>query len=177
VKPHIDTESKEMADLVGMLFEREVASEAMVNESDWVDVEFEVALDSGCTDNVCHQGDVPGYLVESSPGSRGGQGFLVGNGERVPNIGQVNLNLETDGKVRNGIKTTFQIAKVSRALMSVGRLCDVGLKVEFDDTKARVLDRDGYEAYVFERQSGGLYIAKFRLKKPPPAEPFGRQGR
>ena len=151
--------------------------EVLVAGDAWKDIEFEVALDSGCTDNVCHQGDVPGYLIEASAGSRCGQGFLVGNGERVPNTGQAHLSLQTDGEVKNAIKTTLQIAKVSRPLMSVGRLCDVGLKVVFDESRARVLDKDGYEACAFERQPGGLYIARFRLKKPPPAEPFGRQGR
>ena len=173
--------SKAAADMVSMIFEAEAIPELMTatanSDGDWIDVEFEVALDSGCTDNVCHQGDVPGYLIEASAGSRCGQGFLVGNGERVPNTGQAHLSLQTDGEVKNAIKTTFQIAKVSRPLMSVGRLCDVGLKVVFDESRARVLDKDGYEACAFERQPGGLYIARFRLKKPPPAEPFGRQGR
>ena len=82
--------------------------ELMVNSSDeWVDVEFEVALDSGATDNVCHAGDVPGYIMEQSPGSKAGQGFIVGNGSRVPNDGQVHLSLQTGGTVANGITSTF----------------------------------------------------------------------
>ena len=174
-------ESRAAADMVSMVFEREPMPEALTASAsaigDWIDVEFEVALDRGCTDNVCHQGDVPGYVIEASAGSRCGQGFLVGNGERVPNTGQAHLSLQTDGNIKNALKTTFQIAKVSRPLMSVGRLCDVGLKVVFDENHARVLDKDGYEACVFERQSGGVYIARFRLKKPPPTDPFGRQGR
>ena len=95
----------------------------------------------------------------------------------MPNTGQALLSLQTDSETKNALKTTFQIAKVSRPLMSVGRLCDNGLKVIFDENRARVLDKDDYEAFVFERHTGGLYIARFRLKKPPPAEPFGRQGR
>ena len=161
------------------LFESEVMPEAMVNTADgeWQDVEFEVALDGGCTDNVCHPGDVPGYIVEASMGSRCGQGFLVGNGERVPNAGQAHLSLQTDGEVQNGITSTFQVAKVSRPLMSVGRLCDVGMQVVFDKNKARVVAPDGAEVCAFERQSGGLYLCKFRLKRPPnPSQPFGRRG-
>ena len=161
------------------LFESEVMPEAMVNTADgeWQDVEFEVALDSGCTDNVCHPGDVPGYLVEASMGSRCGQGFLVGNGERVPNAGQAHLSLQTDGEIQNNITSTFQVAKVSRPLMSVGRLCDVGMQVAFDKNQAKVIAPDGAVACVFERQSGGLYLCKFRLKQPPnPSQPFGRRG-
>jgi hypothetical protein len=161
--------------LVGMLCEAEKMSQALVNTSDWQDVEFEVALDSGCTDNVCHPGDVPRYPVEDSPGSRHQQGFLVGNGARVPNEGQAHLSLQTAGPEAHGITTTFQIAKVSRPLMSVGRLGDAGMQVIFDKDQARVVAKDGSVACVFERQDGGLYICKFKLKKPPPASPFGRQ--
>ena len=145
--------------------------------SEWQDREFQVALDSGCTDNVCHPADVPGYPLEPSIGSRNGQGFLVGNGARVPNDGQAHLNLHTGDEIPNGIRTTFQIAKVSRPLMSVGRLGDNGMQVVFDKDRAKMVAPDGSVACVFERQNGGLYICKFRLKKPPPASPFGGQGR
>jgi hypothetical protein len=169
-----------MADGRLAVFEAESMPEAMAATEEWQDVEFEVALDSGCTDNVCHPGDVPGYVVEASAGSKCGQGFLVGNGERVPNAGQAHLALQTDGTVRNDITSTFQVAKVSRPLMSVGRLCDVGMQVLFGKDKARVIAPDGAEVCVFERSNGGLYLCKFRLKKPPnpiPSQPFGRQGR
>jgi hypothetical protein len=160
-----------------LLCEAEKSSQALVNTSDWQDVEFEVALDSGCTDNVCHPGDVPRYPIEPSMGSRHSQGFLVGNGARVPNEGQAHLSLQTSGPEANGISTTFQIAKVSRPLMSVGRLGDAGMQVVFDKSQAKVIAPDGSVACVFERQDGGLYIAKFKLKKPPkPESPFGRQG-
>ena len=134
----------------------------MLSSGEWVDVEFEVALDSGCTDNVCHPGDVPGYVVES-PGSRCGQGFLVGNGERVPNAGQAHLCLQTGGPMINTITSTFQIADVTRPLMYVG---DEGLIVEFAKERATVYDKSKRPVRVFERQPGGLYVAKVRLRSP-----------
>ena len=60
----------------------------------------------------------------------------------------------------------FQIADVTRPLMSVGRLCDAGCKVEFDDRQAIVRDRDGVDICLFTRQQGGLYVARMRLKAP-----------
>ena len=139
-----------------------------------MDVEFEVALDSGSTDNVCHEDDTPGYAVEPSPASRAGQGFVVGNGERVTNDGQVHLNLQSSCKEANNITTTFQIAKVSRPLMSVGRLCDNNMKVNFMKTRADVVAPNGAVVCSFERQAGGLYVAKLKLRRP--SSPFGRQG-
>ena len=160
----------------GSLFlcEAEIAqSEVLVNSSEWVDVEFEVALDSGSTDHVCHSHDTPGYLVEASAGSKAGQGFIVGNGQRVPNEGQINLNLQTGDTNGNTMSSTFQVAKVSRPLMSVGRLCDAGMDVLFKKDPAEVLSADGAVILSFERQPGGLYVAKLRLKRP--SQPFGRQ--
>lgn len=166
--------------LLGMLCEGERLAEALVNVDDWQDLEFEVALDSGCTDNVCHPGDVPRYPVEESLGSRHKQGFLVGNGARVPNEGQAHFSLQTADPEQHGITTIFQIAEVSRPLvsrplMSVGRLGDNGMQVVFDKDRARVVAPDGSVACVFQRHDGGLYICKLKLKKPPPAAPFGRQ--
>ena len=39
------------------LMEGENCGQILVSDEDLVDVEFEVALDSGSTDNVCHLGD------------------------------------------------------------------------------------------------------------------------
>ena len=65
------------------LMESEVPT-PVVNRAEWTDVEFEVAFGSGSTDHVCYPSDVPGYVVEVSPGSKAGQGFIVGNGARFP---------------------------------------------------------------------------------------------
>ena len=59
--------------------------------------------------------------------------------------------------------------------MSVGRLCDAGLDVVFKKDKADVMDGGGHVVLSFERNNGGLYVARLRLKKPP-IEPFGRRG-
>ena len=163
----------------GSLFlcEGEKRAEIMANvsEEEWIDVEFEVALDSGSTDHVCHKVDLPGYPIEESPGSRAGQGFIVGNGARVTNDGQSLLSLQGAGDKEHTMSTTFQVAKVSRPLMSVGRLCDKGFDVLFKKDRADVLVPDNTVILSFERQQGGLYVAKLRLKRP--ASPFGRQGR
>ena len=66
-------------------------AELLVSENgqeDWVDVEFEVALDSGSIVHVCRDSDAPGYILEESNGSRRGQRFLVGNGANMPNMGE-----------------------------------------------------------------------------------------
>ena len=129
-----------------------------------MDTDIELTLDSGCCEHVIDVGDIKGYagFVTESPGSRRGQNFIVGNGDRVSNDGQCVLNLEQDGLP---IQSTFQIAGITRPLMSVGRVCDQGLRCNFDDKQALVVDSNNRTVCRFERR-GGLYVAKLKLKSP-----------
>ena len=140
----------------------------------WQDVEFEVALDSGSQDHVCDEVDTPGYATVASPGSAGGQCFIVGDGGKLASMGQRHLNMQPLNDATVDMSSCFQIARVTRPLMSVGRMCDNGLKVIFDDKKAVVMDKEGIEICAFERAPGGLYLGKFRLKCP--SQGFTRQG-
>ena len=63
------------------------------------------------------------------------------------------------------LQSCFQIAEVTRPLMSVSRVCDQGFKWRFNETEARVLDKSGDTLVTFQR-SVGLYISKMRLKPP-----------
>ena len=133
---------------------------------------FEVALDSGCVEHVCDDIDAPGYPVEPSVGRRRGANFIVGNGDKVPNRCQMALRLQTedeDGQI-NAAASTFQVAKVTRPLMSVSKICDGGMTATFDRHKAVVRDERGKIVCVFRRQ-GGLYVCKMKLR------PFQRPGR
>jgi hypothetical protein len=136
-----------------------------VNEEAWRDIEFEVALDSGSVVHVCSLEDVGGYKLEESAGSRRGQEFLMGDGGTIPNLGQCPLNLTDDGTKRD-LQSTFQIAAVTRPLMSVGKICDGGHTVTFSNVMAVVHAADGSELARFQRNQNGLYIAKLKLRNP-----------
>ena len=61
------------------------------------------------------------------------------------------------------------LSQILPTLMSVGKICDNGMEILFDEKRAVVRDKsDGSELCVFERKPGGLYIGKFRLKAPSP---------
>ena len=64
------------------------------------------------------------------------------------------------------ITSIFQIASVTRPLMSVGRVCDEGHNVTFDAEKAIVRSAANEELCRFVRTPGGLYVAKLKLKNP-----------
>ena len=69
-------------------------NDTILNIEDWADIMIEVNLDSGACRNVMPRQLAPGYSIQDSDQSRRGLGFIVGNGERVPNEGQFLRNLE-----------------------------------------------------------------------------------
>ena len=89
----------------------------------------------------------------------------MGDGGTIPNLGQSCLNL-TDDKTDRDLQSTFQIAAVTRPLMSVGKICDEGQTVTFSDVMAIVNAKDGSELARFHRSGSGLYVAKLKLRNP-----------
>ena len=129
-------------------------------------IDFDVALDLGCVDHVCAGSDAPGVAIKESAGSSRGQNFVVGNGDKIPNQGQVSLPLEANvDKDVNHVDAIFQVAKVTRPLMSVSRICDGGFTCHFDDKRGVVKDKSGKVVCVFDRR-GGLYICNMKLRSP-----------
>ena len=108
------------------------------------------------------------FSVESA-GSKCRQNFVVRNGQRVFNEGQLVLNLEGDLGLQNDkrkMTSTIQVAEVFRTLMSVSRVCDKGMRCVFEDTHSLTIDeKTGREVAKFERQ-GGMYIARMKFKPP-----------
>ena len=136
------------------------------------EIDIEVMLDSGCCKHVMDAEDAPGYTVMPSAGSRRGQNFIVGNGQRIPNEGEVHLSLlaPAGGDEQTPVQSVFQIAEITRPLMSVSQICDQGYACVFTKDGAEVMDDDRNIVARFER-SNGLYVASMRLRPP---EPFTR---
>ena len=143
-------------------------------------LEMEVVLDSGAGAHVASKDHLPGFDVVSSALSRAGAAFVGADGSRIKNYGEVALNMVTKdqaGKAHE-VLSSFQIADVTRALWSVGLICDAGLKVEFAATHATVRDPKGNALCHFERRDD-LYVAKVNVRNPaykPNEQGFRRQG-
>ena len=139
--------------------------------------QIEIALDSGAGEHVASISIAADYPVEESAGSRAGQHFIAAGGARIPNEGQFTLALRSgdlEKKKGKDIKTTFQVAKVTRPLWSVGRICDEGFEVKFTNNEAYVLTKEGKEVCKFNRK-GGLYVAELHLKSASQSS-FQRRG-
>ena len=160
-----------------LIMENEIPEEeATAMSVEWVDIDLEVALDSGCCDHVMDiETHCPGYSLQPSQGSMRGQGFIVGNGAKVLNTGEAVLNLEASVDTGTVIpfSSTFQSAQITRPLMSVSKICSNGFKCNFTDSEALIIDSQGQTVCRFERRNG-LYLTRLKLKSP---SPFGGQAK
>ena len=102
-------------------------------------------------------------FLDESRGSKSGQRFLMGDGGTIANLGQEKLNLTDED---HNLCSVFQIAAVTRPLMSVGKICDEGHNITFDAVRAIVRDKEGTELCKFHRTPGGLYVAKMKPRNP-----------
>ncbi len=110
--------------------------------------------------------DLPGHEVVESPGSRVGQKFQAAGGKLLPNEGQVFVNmLAPDTMVE--LVSCFQIAKVTRPLLSVTKITEKG---EVDvickkDTALLVL-AETQEVLATFHKKGGPYVAMMKVGNP-----------
>ena len=68
----------------------------------------------------------------------------MGDGGLIKNLGQKQLNL-SDNSVGTDVQSIFETAAVTRPLMSVGKICDEGHEVLFNNICAVVRSKDGEE--------------------------------
>ena len=95
--------------------------------------------------------------------------YTAANGGKLYNLGQQHIPVSLD----NGCRTvaTFQIAEVSRPLMSVSKVCEMGNRVIFGAGGGYIMNIETGATTKFETKDG-IYI--FKLWIPPLSEsPFG----
>ena len=80
------------------------------------------------------------------------------DGGRIANHGESLLKIVSEDSKGNKhhITSNFQVADVTKALWSVGLICDSGLDVRFKKHEALILDARGVELCRFERIGGAL---------------------
>ena len=74
---------------------------AVMALEEFVETDILLTLDSGCCDHIVDMADAPGYacVLHPSAGSQRGQQFVVGNGERVSNRGQIQLRIAEESEI------------------------------------------------------------------------------
>ena len=136
---------------------------------------MEVIVASGATDHVAAREGIPGYEVTESRGSRAGRHYTGASGHRIINEGQASILMAIpagEGK-SSDVKSTLQIANVTRPLLSVSRICANDMSVLFKKDHALILDAQDKVVGRFE-QKNGLYVATMQVRNP---KAQGFQGR
>ena len=130
-----------------------------------------VVMDSGAAECVAPRDMAPQYRISDSVASRSGVFYTSADGGRLDNLGQQELPIAFDNGTR--AVATFQIANVSRPLMSVSRICELGNRVLFGASGGVIVNLESGQVTPFEKQDG-VYI--FSMWMPPLSEsPFGGQ--
>ena len=132
-------------------------------------VMVEGVLDSGSCDHVMNPEDAPGYAVEESAGSRRKQEYSGAGGEKIPNQGQMNLNMLADNEhtgETHKINSTVQAAKVTKPLFSVGKICDNGMDVLFRAGYAITINPKTGKEVTRHPRHGGTYQFHAKLQGP-----------
>jgi hypothetical protein len=132
---------------------------------------IEVVLDSGAADSVCPRDMCPHFSIEDSPASKAGVYYTGANGGKLFNLGQTHVPI----CLENGARTlaTFQVADVSRPLMSVAKVCEMGNRVIFGANGGVILNLASGASTPFQKKDG-IYV--FNMWVPPLSEsPFGRR--
>ena len=133
-----------------------------------------IAIDSGAGSHVMSPSDLEGYNLEPSPASIRGKGFVAANGGRIDNLGQCHIKVGQRGD--SGMKTTVQVAEVSRPLMSVSQICDAHSDNRVIFTAAEgIVVRNGQILARYPR-SGGLYVAEMEIDDVGTTKPAGFPG-
>ena len=134
-------------------------------------------LGSGAADHVLSRSEVPGYEIEPSAGSRANRHYTDASGHPIVNEGEAKLavKLPAGKDVMNDATTTFQVADVTRPLLSVGNICEKGNDVLCRDKAAYVLDKQRNVVAQFEKRNG-LYVSTLSVKNPR-HQGFQRQAR
>ena len=129
-------------------------------------IDFEVAWDTGSIAHVLDKCDAPGYTLEESEGSRRKQVYNNASGGTMPNEGQIELHLVSEGEE---VRSTFQVTNVTKPLWSIGTVLDnlgeAGAEVVFRLTDAIVRAADG-RVLARANRRGGLYVSKLRMRNP-----------
>ena len=95
----------------------------------------------------------------------------MGDVREIPNLGQKQLNL-SDTSFNSDVQSIFQGAAVTRPLMSVGKVCEEGHEMTFNQVMAVMRNQDGDELCRFHRYPSGFYVTKL---KPRSLAGFGGQ--
>ena len=118
-------------------------------------------VDSGASEPVAPPTMAPNAVIRSSAGSRRGQKYTSASKHKLPNLGEQLLNAVTESGTETNV--LFQIADVSRPLVSVSAICEMGNRVIFGKTGGVVQCLTSGKETPFHRKNG-IYVLSMWIR-------------
>ncbi len=128
--------------------------------------------DSGAVDHVGPKHVAQQIPLKSTPASRAGKGFVVANGEVIPNFGERKLQGFSTDQVP--FKLNLQVTPVKKVLTSVAKTCDSGNVTIFtkqggmivrEQDIAGLLAQIGRKKHIKMNREKGVYVYDIYVRK------------
>ena len=149
-KPKLLWEVEESTDLLNVGWRSESQT---WEDKKWVKVDS--VMDSGAAAPVTPPSMMPNVKVEPSPGSIRGRNFTSASSHKLKNLGQQGIHACTEDGEETSV--LFQIADVSKPLVSVAPICEKGSRVIFGKSGGAVQNiYTGRQIPLYRRN--GIYI-------------------
>ena len=134
----------------------------------WVKVDS--VVDSGSSAPVAPPSMAPNVPIVPSEGSKRGQKYTSASKHKLKNLGQQHIKACTESG--NMTEVLFQVADVSKPLVSVSAICEMGNRVIFGKSGGVVKNlKSGAETPFYRRN--GIYILSLWLQDDK-EQPFHR---
>ena len=119
-----------------------------------------LTMDSGAGNNVAPRDAFPWAKLEPNDDSRAGKYYLAANGKKVYVLGEKVITMKMEDGVVKRIR--FQIADVTRILVSVGKVTKAGNQVVMEKKGGKVIEPNGRQFNM--EMENGVYIMKCWVK-------------
>ena len=114
-----------------------------------------ITIDSGAAVCVAPPSWCPQFKTKQSEGSKTGVHYVTASGNRIRNEGEKQIKIKTKtGDVR---QMTFQIAKVTKPLCAVSKICEKGHIVVFDESGSYIKHKKT-GAVIPLKKERGVYV-------------------
>ena len=135
---------------------------------------MEVLVDSGAAATVVPEKLLPDHAIRQGSAARRGVHYLAADGGRIPNLGELDVQFLT--REQHRCSMTFQVADVSKPILSVSDVVAKGNDVSFHATGGTITNHRSKTQISFHNV-GGVYLLTV-LIAPPRRQPApGREER
>ncbi len=94
-------------------------------------------IDSAASNSVLPTNMFPQCELKESAGSKAGKHYVAANGAVIRNLGEKTIKFMT-GERKNA-QVTFQVAEVTKPLIAVGKITEMGNKVHLDGREPKII--------------------------------------